>query len=81
MKGGFYYDLFFLRVKIRLEAFDRMFRPRLLAKLRAMGISGRLFCFIAAFFSSRRQRVKVDGVCSEFLETRNVGLSLFFFAG
>lgn len=27
------------------KAFDRMFRPRLLAKLRAMGVSGRLFCF------------------------------------
>ena len=41
------------------KAFDRMYRPRLLDKIFDMGVRGRLFISLVAFYFGRRQRVRV----------------------
>ena len=55
------------------KAFDRMFRPLLLHKLRKMGVTDRLFSLVAAYFCERRQRVKVGDSYSDFVLTKMGG--------
>jgi hypothetical protein len=47
------------------KAFDRVPRKRLIAKLRAYGISGNLLCFIDNLLCNRRQIVTINGCHSE----------------
>ena len=47
------------------KAFDTVTHKRLLAKLRAYGISGKILNWIKAFLSNRTQRVSVKGVLSD----------------
>ena len=49
------------------KAFDRVFRPILLAKIREEGIDGLLFEVIVAYFSGRHQRVRVNNSFSEYV--------------
>ena len=46
------------------KAFDTVPHKRLIAKLEAYGIHGKMLNWIKAFLSGRKQRVKVNGVCS-----------------
>ena len=55
------------------KAFDRIFRPLLFAKLREMGITGRLFSVLVSYFAGRYQRVNVEDAYSEFVETIHGG--------
>jgi len=49
-----------------LKAFDKVPHRRMLAKLEAYGISGKVLYWINAFLSNRRQRVVVCGAHSEW---------------
>ena len=48
------------------KAFDRVPHQRLLRKLEAYGIGGDLLRWVSAFLTNRRQRVMVEGVCSNW---------------
>ena len=48
------------------KAFDRVSHTKLIFKLSQIGINGCILKWIAHFLSSRRQRVMVNGVCSEW---------------
>ena len=50
------------------KAFDSVPHQRLLFKLQEIGIAGKLLEWIRSFLSGRRQRVRVDGVMSEWIE-------------
>ena len=52
------------------KAFDKVPHRRLLKKLRAIGIEGNLLAFLEDWLTGRRQRVVVEGECSEW---RDVG--------
>ena len=49
------------------KAFDKVPYRRLLIKLQDFGIEGKLFEWIKDFLSNRRQRVVVNGTCSEWI--------------
>ena len=55
------------------KAFDRMFRPLLLLKLHRLGVRGRLFQSVVAYFHDRRQFVKLGNCQSDSVVTRNGG--------
>ena len=48
------------------KAFDAVPHMRLLAKLEAFGITGKVPSWIKSFLSHRRQRVRVDGSLSDW---------------
>jgi len=61
-----------LAVFIDLQnAFDTLWRPGLLDRIRSLGISGHMFSFIADFLSKRTIQVRVGGSLSESLELEN----------
>ena len=49
-----------------LKAFDKVPHRRLLVKLKAYGVNGRVLQWIDAFLSNRKQRVTVRGSLSEW---------------
>ena len=49
-----------------MKAFDKVSHGKLLQKLRAYGIDGKLHDWISAFLSGRKQRVTVNGINSEW---------------
>ena len=53
------------------KAFDKVPHKRLMLKLRAMGIGGKLWAWIESWLSNRRQRVVIGGVCSEWREVES----------
>ena len=55
------------------KAFDLVFRPYLLKKLRKEGITGRLFDVLVAYFAGRFYRVNVGHSFSEYVETCHGG--------
>jgi len=55
-----------------LKAFDKVPHRRLLAKLEAYGISGKVLYWINAFLSNRRQRVVVRGAHSEWSSVTSI---------
>ena len=48
------------------KAFDKVPHRRLMAKVRALGIAGKIAAWIQTWLSNRRQRVVVEGACSEW---------------
>ena len=50
------------------KAFDRVPHERLLLKLKAIGVEGRLLGWIRDWLKGRRQRVVLGGECSELTE-------------
>lgn len=57
-------DLLFLDLS---KAFDSVSHSLLLHKLTSFGINGALLKWLENYLSDRRQRVLIEGVCSEFL--------------
>ena len=55
------------------KAFDRVDHKILPDKLRAVGISGPLLCWLDSYLTARIQKVKIDGPCSrEFSVTLGI---------
>jgi len=50
------------------KAFDKVPKERLLEKLRAHGVGGELLAWIRAWLSGRKQRVVLNGECSDWEE-------------
>ena len=50
------------------KAFDCVPHSLLLAKLEAYGMSSKALSLIASYLSNRKQRVKISGSCSEFMD-------------
>ena len=50
------------------KAFDKVPKERLLEKLRAHGVGGELLAWIRAWLSGRKQRVVLNGECSNWEE-------------
>ena len=50
------------------KAFDKVPKPRLLQKLSAYGIEGKVLCWIADFLSYRRMRIMVRAEYSEWVD-------------
>ena len=50
------------------KAFDKVPKTRLLQKLSAHGIEGKLLCWIAYFLSDRTMRIMVRGEYSEWVD-------------
>ena len=50
------------------KAFDKVPHKRLLLKLKAMGIGGRVLKWIESWLGNRRQRVVLNGKCSDWEE-------------
>ena len=48
------------------KAFDKVPHERLLRKLHGYGIRGKVYSWIKEFLSNRRQRVVVNGQCSDW---------------
>ena len=65
MEDGGAADLIYLDFS---KAFDRVSHPILLAKLRRMGVKGKLLEWIKAWLSDRRQAVKIAGALSDWTE-------------
>ena len=55
------------------KAFDRVWHPGLLFKLKTFGITGSLFCWFESYLSQRRQRVVIKGHSSSWFYT-NAGV-------
>ena len=53
------------------KAFDSVPHQRLLAKLKAVGIDGKLLLWISAWLTCRKQRVVLNGKCSEWVTVRS----------
>lgn len=53
------------------KAFDKVPHRRLLLKLEAMGIGGKVLRWIEAWLHGRKQRVVLNGKCSEWAEVRS----------
>jgi len=49
------------------KAFDKVPHGRLLQKLKAHGISGKIINWIKNWLSDRKQRVVINGICSSFI--------------
>ena len=50
------------------KAFDKVLKTRLLQKLSAYGIEGKVLCWIADFLSDRKMRIMVRGEYSEWVD-------------
>jgi hypothetical protein len=50
------------------KAFDKVSHPKLLVKLKAYGISGKLLDWIKSFLTGRKQRVLINGAASSWIE-------------
>ena len=50
------------------KAFDKVPHRRLIKKCEGLGISGKVLCWIREWLSERRQRVVLNGKCSEWKE-------------
>ena len=50
------------------KAFDKVPKTRLLQKLSAYGIEGKVLCWIADFLSDRKMRIMVRGEYSEWVD-------------
>ena len=61
MDNGFSLDIVYLDLA---KAFDKVPHQRLLNKLKAYGIHGKLHAWIADWLVGRRQRVCLQGECS-----------------
>ena len=48
------------------KAFDRVWHDGLLYKLKCIGISGQLLKWFSDYLKDRKQRVLINGICSEF---------------
>ena len=57
--------LFFLDFQ---KAFDKVPKTRLLQKLSAYGIEGKVLCWIADFLTDRKMRIMVRGEYSEWVD-------------
>ena len=55
-----------LSTLISPKAFDSVSHPKLLYKLSAYGLIGRLLEIMTAFLSNRLQRVAIDNACSPY---------------
>ena len=62
---GYSVDVIFLDFR---KAFDKVRRTRLLQKLSAYGIEGKVLCCIADFLSDRKMRIMVRGEYSEWVD-------------
>ena len=62
---GYSVDVIFLDFQ---EAFDKVLNTRLLQKLSAYGIEGKVLCWIADFLSDRKMRIMVRGEYSEWVD-------------
>ncbi len=47
------------------KAFDKVYHPALLQKLKTMGVSGNLLTWISSYLSDRKQKVVINGVKSD----------------
>ena len=65
MDAGKAYDVLFLDYA---KAFDVVSHKRLIVKLEAIGIKGKLLAWLKDWLKGRRQRVKVEGEFSEWVE-------------
>ena len=65
MDKGKSYDILYLDFS---KAFDKVCHRRLMLKLETVGIKGKLLKWIEDWLRGRRQRVKVEGVFSEWIE-------------
>ncbi len=61
-------DVIYLDFK---KAFDSVPHQRLLRKLQAYGIEGKILTWISSFFTGRRQRVAYDGEKSEWSDVES----------
>ena len=62
------------RASIHLDfskAFDSVSHKRLLTKLKAYGISGKIHAWISAFLTNRQQNVKINNSCSKFMRVQS----------
>ena len=62
---GYTVDVIFLDFQ---KAFDKVPKTRLLQKLSAYGIEGKVLCWIADFLSDRKMRIMVRGEYSEWVD-------------
>ena len=62
---GYSVDVIFLDFQ---KAFDKVPKTRLLQKLSAYGIEGKVLCWIADFLSDRKMRIMVRGQYSEWVD-------------
>ena len=62
---GYSVDVIFLDFQ---KAFDKVPKTRLLQKLSAYGIEGKVLCWIADFLSDRKMRIMVRGEYSEWVD-------------
>ena len=65
MDKGYSVDVIFLDFQ---KAFDKVPKTRLLQKLSAYGIEGKVLCWIADFLSDRKMRIMVRGEYSEWVD-------------
>ena len=65
MDKGYSVDVIFLGFR---KAFDKVPKTRLLQKLSAHGIEGKVLCWIADFLSDRTMRIMVRGEYSEWVD-------------
>ena len=65
MDNGYSVDFIFLDFQ---KAFDKVPKTRLLQKLSAYGIEGKVLCWIADFLSDRKMRIMVRGEYSEWVD-------------
>ena len=65
MDKGYSVDVIFLDFQ---KAFDKVPKKRLLQKLSAYGIEGKVLCWIEDFLSDRRMRIMVRGEYSEWVD-------------
>lgn len=64
LDAGFPVDVIYLDFQ---KAFDKVPHGRLLQKLKAHGISGKIIKWIKNWLSDRKQRVVINGICSSFI--------------
>ncbi len=55
------------------KAFDKVYHPALLQKLKVMGVSGNLLAWLGSYLEGRRQKVVINGVSSD---SRNINASV-----
>ena len=65
MDKGYSVDVIFLDFQ---KAFAKVPKKRLLQKLSAYGIEGKVLCWIEDFLSDRRMRIMVRGEYSEWVD-------------